>query len=82
MRAAVLSPLLQSIKSALPLAAPPQVKQHNKPEDAWTVLRGKVYNMTAYLPFHPGGVPMLMSGAGRDCTSLFDKYHRRARARA
>lgn len=53
-----------------------EVKKHNKPDDAWTVLHGKVYNMTAYISFHPGGKPMIMAGAGKDCTALFQKYHR------
>lgn len=32
--------------------------------------------MTLYVPFHPGGKPMLMSGAGKDSTALFQRYHR------
>lgn len=31
-----------------------------------------VYNITAYLSFHPGSVSELMKGAGIDCTVLFD----------
>lgn len=46
-----------------------------KGKDAWTVLGGKVYNMTPYLPFHPGGEPELMRGAGRDGTKLFGEIH-------
>ena len=34
---------------------------------------GKVYNMTPYMKFHPGGVDELMRGAGKDCTILFDE---------
>lgn len=30
---------------------------------------------TKYIQYHPGGVPKLMMGAGKDCTSLFNKYH-------
>ncbi|EFJ04902.1 hypothetical protein SELMODRAFT_127066 [Selaginella moellendorffii] len=52
-----------------------EVKQHRKQDDAWTVLRGRVYNITPYLNFHPGGLDMLMKAAGKDCTSLFNKYH-------
>ncbi len=51
---------------------PPSVlKQHNKRDDAWTAISGKVYNMTAYMPFHPGGEKELMRVAGRDGTKLF-----------
>ena len=37
---------------------------------------GKVYNMTPYMKFHPGGVDELMRGAGKDCTILFDEVRR------
>ena len=54
------------------LRIPPSIlKQHNKRDDAWTAIYGKVYNITAYLPFHPGGVKALMRAAGRDGTKLF-----------
>jgi len=52
-----------------------EVKKHNTSNDLWTVLFGKVYNLTLYLDYHPGGAKKLMQGAGRDCTSLFNKYH-------
>lgn len=38
-----------------------------------TVLQ--VYNITHYLRFHPGGVPLLLKVAGKDGTVLFNKYH-------
>ncbi|KAG1852771.1 cytochrome b5-like heme/steroid binding domain-containing protein [Suillus subalutaceus] len=55
---------------------PPSVlKLHNKKEDAWTAINGKVYNITPYLPFHPGGEKELMRVAGRDGTKLFSLTH-------
>jgi cytochrome b involved in lipid metabolism len=47
--------------------------QHKSPEDAWSVFNGKVYNITPYLPFHPGGVDEMMRVAGRDGTKLFSE---------
>ncbi|KAI0421833.1 hypothetical protein F5X98DRAFT_370461 [Xylaria grammica] len=44
-------------------------------KDAWTALGGRVYNMTPYLPFHPGGEPELLRAAGRDGTQLFGEIH-------
>ncbi|KAI4524138.1 cytochrome b5-like heme/steroid binding domain-containing protein [Schizophyllum commune] len=54
---------------------PSMLKAHNKKDDAWTAIYGKVYNMTAYLPFHPGGEKELMRVAGRDGTKLFAVTH-------
>ena len=34
---------------------------------------GKVYNITPYLEYHPGGIPEIMKGAGKDGTQLFDE---------
>jgi hypothetical protein len=50
---------------------PSILKQHNKRDDAWSAFNGKVYNITPYLPFHPGGEKELMRVAGRDGTKLF-----------
>jgi hypothetical protein len=33
-----------------------ELKKHNTEEDCWMVIRGKVYNATPYLKFHPGGM--------------------------
>ncbi|KAM0855609.1 hypothetical protein ACQ4PT_049650 [Festuca glaucescens] len=52
-----------------------EVKQHKTGDCIWTVLEGRVYNIGPYMKFHPGGVDMLMKGAGKDCTALFNKYH-------
>ena len=43
-----------------------EVAEHRTREDAWSVFNGKVYNITPYLHFHPGGVGELMRAAGRD----------------
>ncbi|KAM6490537.1 cytochrome b5 [Amanita muscaria] len=58
------------------LKIPPSLlKQHNKRDDAWTAINGKVYNITPYLPFHPGGEKELMRVAGRDGSKLFAYTH-------
>ncbi|KAL4399763.1 cytochrome-b5 reductase [Malassezia pachydermatis] len=54
---------------------PSELKKHNTKEDAWTALQGKVYNITPYLRFHPGGQDTLMRVAGRDGTRLFFNTH-------
>ncbi|KAL6981180.1 cytochrome-b5 reductase, partial [Sarracenia purpurea var. burkii] len=52
-----------------------EVKQNQTGGAMWTVLKGRVYNIAPYMKFHPGGVDMLMKAVGKDCTSLFNKYH-------
>jgi len=51
------------------------LRQHNTKADAWSSFDGKVYNITPYLYFHPGGVKELMRVAGRDGTQLFASTH-------
>ncbi|KAF8318370.1 hypothetical protein DL93DRAFT_2075758 [Clavulina sp. PMI_390] len=52
-----------------------EVKEHRSRDDAWAVFYGKVYNITPYIPFHPGGEKELMRVAGRDGTQLFALTH-------
>ena len=54
---------------------PSTLRLHNKVTDAWTALGGRVYNITPYLPFHPGGEAELMRAAGRDGTKLLLEVH-------
>lgn len=54
---------------------PEMLGEHNSRNNAWTAISGKVYNLTAYLPFHPGGEEELMRGAGKDSTKLFQEIH-------
>lgn len=52
-----------------------ELAKHNKVDDCWLALRGRVYNITRYMDFHPGGRDELMRGAGKDATALFDSVH-------
>ncbi|KAK6332996.1 hypothetical protein TWF718_010821 [Orbilia javanica] len=47
----------------------------NETKTYWTVLEGKVYDMTPYLPYHPGGEKELLRVAGKDGTKLFNLTH-------
>lgn len=62
----------QSNKRLIPMS---EVKEHQTEGSMWTVLKGRVYNISPYMKFHPGGADILMKAVGRDCTSLFNKYH-------
>ena len=57
-----------------------EVSRHARADDCWVVVRGGVYDVTKFVPKHPGG-NMIYVKAGGECTALFDSYHpERARA--
>ena len=47
-----------------------EVKKHIKKDDAWTIIHNKVYNITSWIPKHPGG-DIIMQAVGKDATQLF-----------
>ncbi|CZT11442.1 hypothetical protein WAI453_004545 [Rhynchosporium graminicola] len=60
------------------LRVPPSLLKQftgRKGKDAWTVLGGKVYNISPYVDYHPGGGPELLKAAGRDGSKLFGEVH-------
>jgi cytochrome b involved in lipid metabolism len=63
---------IKPIKGLIPLS---EIKKHNQVDDCWTIFRGKVYDITRYLDYHPGGEEILMLGAGKDCTSLYGNFN-------
>lgn len=54
-----------------------QLKEMNgrKGKPAWSSYQGKVYNISPYLPFHPGGEGELRRVAGKDGEKLFMEVH-------
>lgn len=52
------------------------VRAHATRDDAWTIVDGNVYDVTTWIPRHPGGDRLLLAFAGRDCTDEFAAFHR------
>jgi cytochrome b involved in lipid metabolism len=48
-----------------------EVAKHNTKEDCWLAIEGNVYNVTEFIPAHPGG-EALLQGCGTDATELFN----------
>jgi cytochrome b involved in lipid metabolism len=48
------------------------VKKHNTlNKGVWTIINNKVYDITKWVPNHPGGIAKIMQIAGKDGTELF-----------
>ncbi|TYH95748.1 hypothetical protein ES332_A12G128100v1 [Gossypium tomentosum] len=52
-----------------------QLEQHNKAGDLWISINGKVYNVSDWSKYHPGGETPLLNLAGKDVTDAFTAYH-------
>ncbi|KAH6856695.1 FMN-dependent dehydrogenase-domain-containing protein [Chaetomium sp. MPI-CAGE-AT-0009] len=52
-----------------------QVAQHNKSDDCWVIVHGRAYDVTEFLPEHPGGTKIILKYAGKDATEEFDPIH-------
>lgn len=52
-----------------------EVAKHNTKDDCWVILHGKAYDLTEFLPKHPGGQAIILKYAGQDATKAFDPIH-------
>ncbi|KAH9460697.1 hypothetical protein MJO28_003598 [Puccinia striiformis f. sp. tritici] len=52
-----------------------EVEKHKDEKSAWTIVEGKVYDVTEFLEEHPGGKKILLKNCGKDSTELFHQYH-------
>eukprot|EP01118_Nematostelium_gracile_P001239 TRINITY_DN1129_c0_g1_i1.p1 TRINITY_DN1129_c0_g1~~TRINITY_DN1129_c0_g1_i1.p1 ORF type:complete len:144 (+),score=34.86 TRINITY_DN1129_c0_g1_i1:52-483(+) len=48
-----------------------EVARHNKTNNCWIIIHGKVYNVTKWIPKHPGLLNITRK-AGHDSTDLFE----------
>ncbi|KAI9836111.1 MAG: Cytochrome b2, mitochondrial precursor [Sarea resinae] len=52
-----------------------EVKKHNSRDDCWVIVHGRAYDVTEFLPEHPGGPKIILKYAGKDATEEFDPIH-------
>lgn len=51
------------------------VAKHAKASDCWTIVNGKVYNVTTWIDQHPGGKSVITAMCGIDATTAFKNKH-------
>lgn len=54
-----------------------EVAKHDSKESCWVVVHGNAYDVTEFLPEHPGGARIILKYAGKDATEEFDPIHPR-----
>ncbi|KAK9452700.1 FMN-dependent dehydrogenase-domain-containing protein [Dipodascopsis uninucleata] len=52
-----------------------EVEKHASKESCWVIVHGKCYDVTEFLPEHPGGQRIILRYAGKDATKEFDPIH-------
>ncbi|KAH8811265.1 mitochondrial cytochrome-like protein b2 [Xylogone sp. PMI_703] len=52
-----------------------EVSRHNTPNDCWIVIANRVYDVTSFLPEHPGGKGIILKYAGKDATKAYLEVH-------
>jgi len=69
--------LQEETTKQVPFFSRKEVAKHNKIDDCWIVIENKVYNVSNWIPHHPGGL-YIMKNAGGESTKLFQQIpHRR-----
>ncbi|EXJ82557.1 nitrate reductase [NADPH] [Capronia epimyces CBS 606.96] len=52
-----------------------ELRKHDNEEKPWFIVKGEVYDGTAFLDGHPGGAQSIISAAGLDATEEFMAIH-------
>lgn len=52
-----------------------EIQKHSTKNDCWSLIQGKVYNLTNYVQNHPGGQAVITNICGKDGTAAFSNQH-------
>ena len=55
-----------------------EVKKHKTAKDCWVIIDGKVFDVTEFLPDHPGGKKAIVMYGGKDASEEFGMLHKPA----
>ena len=51
------------------------VAAHNSASSCWVIIHGRAYDVTEFLPEHPGGQKIILKYAGKDATEEYEPIH-------
>ncbi|MCJ1316886.1 Cytochrome b2, mitochondrial precursor [Xylographa vitiligo] len=52
-----------------------EVAKHNNDKDCWVIIHGRAYDVTEFMPEHPGGPKIILKYAGKDATETYAPIH-------
>lgn len=52
-----------------------EVAQHSSRSSCWSIINGNVYDLTSWIPKHPGGEGAILGICGKDGSSKFNGQH-------
>lgn len=52
-----------------------EVSKHNSRNNCYLIINNKVYNVSPYISYHPGGSEAIISRCGKDVTKIFTRIH-------
>mmetsp|Transcript_173284 Transcript_173284/g.550124 ORF Transcript_173284/g.550124 Transcript_173284/m.550124 type:complete len:119 (+) Transcript_173284:111-467(+) len=55
-----------------------EVAEHKTPKSLWVIINRKVYDVTSFYKWHPGGPNVLMQMGGKDATAAAAAAHKNA----
>ncbi|KAF2712342.1 hypothetical protein K504DRAFT_426514 [Pleomassaria siparia CBS 279.74] len=52
-----------------------EIAKHNSRDSCWVIVHGRAYDVTEFLPEHPGGPKIILKYAGKDATEEYEPIH-------
>jgi hypothetical protein len=52
-----------------------EIAKHSSRTSCWSAVSGSVYDLTSWIPNHPGGEGVILSMCGKDGTALYNGEH-------
>ena len=49
-----------------------EISKHNSTADCWLLIDEDVFDVTEWIPLHPGGAVIILQNCGKDATELFE----------
>lgn len=51
------------------------IAQHDSKKSCWSAVNGNVYDLTSWIPNHPGGEQAILSMCGKDGSNAYNAQH-------